>query len=631
MDYKEKYFKYKLKYNNLKLQLQSVNKLNNQYAGNLSLTIDTLINGKAPTRKLEKEFQDYLKEQESKYNTILSKFNDNGDYKEDQEDTGFATLFCDYYKWSMSPIFILVTKHLNTNSKKAIVTLGVDFRDKEVKELLISNEELRKKIIENLHIFSRRTFNKALFMDLIEKKLLQSRNDLLSPPVAELALTESDVNYIVLDSSGNPRTLAQPNICLEKYIPGVTPNYDINDVVISCYIHEEQFYVEATGPWPHVTWLETSMMQNVYQTITAFKRTVEYREWLYNALFRCFRSIHEIIKINLDKPTERDTYLNGALFTGRRTGGFMFILLQNLMVKQCYKYIQPGKPYLGCIGTSSTDAWWLLKRWGVCTGTDELNPVGTHAHELSMGLSALFPQLDQTLPLTQILGHYLYWKYCSVRQGVSLKIPMLPDTLGTPAFLLAATVIKFPDSTKSFLETCIGSARQDSGTLAGFVEIMDAFNCKVPIMASEISTNKDIHSALVLQSSLDNRFPYATFGAGGYFGDSPKVWNDIEFYMSVAVKIVRCFILNNSNQITNETHPIKLGDIVMEKIGDIVKEKPGKISIDNTLTEPARVRVIQSAIAIRDKSYKYKDDKIIFFNSKEQNDLFKKFIEDNHF
>jgi nicotinic acid phosphoribosyltransferase len=510
-----------------------------------------------------------------------------------------ATFFNDYYKWTMYPVSSRVYDSLLELDKHAIMSFSVDFRDQHVREQLASDSVLQNLIHNNLEIFARRTFNPKIFEELIAKKYAQSLDDSLVPPVSQLTMYTDDVEAICLDNEGNPRTIAHPKICLEKYIPGVTPGYNINDVVIACYIHEGQFFVEDTGPWPLVTWLETSMMQNVYQTIMTYMREkagMTYDEWLYNAMLRCFKSIQYVIQANLAKPEDRPGFFNGALFAGRRSGSMEFLVIQNWMVKELYKHIQEGKPYLGCIGTSSVDAWWLLKEWGICVGPNEVNPIGTHAHEESMGTAgitqAFFPQLDSVLPLSQVLGHYLYYKYSSIRQDKSMKLPMLSDTSGTKGFLAAGNAIIMP-SGKTFLEECIGSARQDSGTLEGFIEFLDEYNLKVPVMASEISTREDILNALLIRSKVDRRSPYIRFGAGGFHGDNPKVFGDNEFYTAMAAKIVRCFIINaETKQIESVTYPVKLGDPV--------PGKPGKVSIDGTLGTKERDAIIQKANLINE-------------------------------
>jgi hypothetical protein len=112
-------------------------------------------------------------------------------------------------------------------------------------------------------------------------------------------------------------------------------------------------------------------------------------------------------------------------------------------------------------------------------------------------------------------------------------------------------------------------------------------------MASEISTREDILKALLIRSRVDGRYPYTLFGAGGYFGDSPKVCGDNEFYMSMAVKIVRCFIINTeTNKIESITYPVKLGDPV--------PGKPGKVSIDGTLGSEEREAIIQKVTSINE-------------------------------
>ena len=564
---------------------------------------------KAPRDQYETDFQAFVSSNEEILIKIMSKCGPDGTLLPGSDGIdNTATFFNDYYKWTMFGVSSRIYDSLLERGKHAIMAFSVDFRDQAVRERLASDPVLRERIHSNLEKFARRTFNPKIFEELIAKKYAQSLDDSLVPPVSQLSMYTDDIEAICLDNEGNPRTIAHPRICQEKYIPGVTPgltpgltpDYDPNDVVISCYIHEGQFFVEATGPWPLVTWLETNIMQNVYQTIMTYMREqvgMGYDEWLYNAMLRCYKSIQYAIQANLAKPEDRPGFLNGALFAGRRSGSMEFLLIQNWMVKMLYKYVQEGKPYLGCVGTSSVDSWYLLKEWGICVGPNELNPVGTHAHELSMGLSAitqaLFPELDSVLPLSQVLGHLLYYRYCNVRQGKSNKAPGLTDTLGSQAFFASVNVIFMPETGKTFLEECIGSFRQDSGTLEGFIEILDLYNSNLPVMASEISTREDILKALLIRSRVDGRFTYTLYGAGGFHGDNPKVCGDDEFYMAMAVKIVRCFIIDSeTNTIESITYPVKLGDTV--------PGKPGKVSIDGTLETEERDAIIQNANRIKD-------------------------------
>merc|ERR1719502_1264414 len=102
---------------------------------------------------------------------------------------------------------------------------------------------------------------------------------------------------------------------------------------------------------------------------------------------------------------------------------------------------------------------------------------GTHAHELSMVLGALLGDIDDQagMPLSQIVGHALYF-YKSRPQGdvrdAARKplMPMLPDTLGTKAFMAAAAKLKVPAGPMKddAILNIFGAARQDSGGLDGF-------------------------------------------------------------------------------------------------------------------------------------------------------------------
>jgi hypothetical protein len=499
-----------------------------------------------------------------------------------------ATAFCDYYKWSMLPVFLKMDEYFRINRGTPFyVTFGVDLRTPGIQDELIKNEELASLIRTNLEKFAQRKFNLNLFEELIKKK---TRAPPEGTPQGVLQLKLEDITKIVLN-----RTLANPNICNHKYVPMESLageyQYDLEDVVISFYkslslkSNKEEYFIEATGPWPLVTWLETSMMQNVYQTITNYKREKSYEEWLDNALFRCFRTIKYIQKRNVE--TNRN--FRGALFTGRRTGSLEFLLLQNFMIKQQYPE---------CLGTSSVDAWYILKDRGICVGVNELNPVGTHAHELSMVMSTLFPELDQNnLPVTQLLGHYLYHFIANKNvSSVPQPIPMLPDTLGTPAFMIVKSILD---------ANYIVSARQDSGSLEGFVKVMNIFGFNGGIMASEIDSFDTFNEALINPR-------YTNFGAGGFFGDSPKTYPEHSsyFYLSMAVKPVRVFIKINKtlpnimDVMEYETkldnfivrYPVKLGD---DKYNDSNDQKPGKISIDGTLDVNTFDKVATRATSIK--------------------------------
>lgn len=98
-------------------------------------------------------------------------------------------------------------------------------------------------------------------------------------------------------------------------------------------------------------------------------------------------------------------------------------------------------------------------------------PAGTHAHELSMVISSLYPKLDVELPgTTQIIGHYMYYKTWvkpkKENEERKIALPVLPDTIGTNVFLNAASHIIIAGEDKTFMKIMEGGNtmfRQDSG------------------------------------------------------------------------------------------------------------------------------------------------------------------------
>ena len=478
-----------------------------------------------------------------------------------------ATTFNDFYKWSMLPVIRHVETCGEYEDKSIHVTFSVNIRTPEERKSLVSHTEdgarLRHNILEALNKLKDRKFDRNLFKDVIELK--------------KINIDDETVDLICGSEYEESRSLID-HVTDKKYEPR---EWDTNDVVVSFFeasdtklVGEFRMYIEASGPWHRVTWLETTLMQCVYEVILRDKLEKDkktYAEWLLEALGRCSRSVCAVKKLETDHP---ENILKGALFTGRRTGGLPFLLLQNLFLADNYP---------NCIGTSSVDAWYTIKTMvdnlsknkGDESGEENpsrriLIPVGTHAHELSMVFSSLFSIADESLryPLSQIMSHYLYYLTSSTVvdaiTGLPLCVPMLPDTLGTKAFMITASMIRLPNGIP-FMEI-INNARQDSGELEDFSRTMDDFGFDGAIMASEIEKISDLEKAGSILRKLKNNempmrkngnlFAYSTFGAGGFFGDSVKAWNSKKSNISMAVKAVRVFVDGEET----EFKPTKIGD-----------------------------------------------------------------------
>merc|ERR1719217_398238 len=87
-------------------------------------------------------------------------------------------------------------------------------------------------------------------------------------------------------------------------------------------------------------------------------------------------------------------------------------------------------------------------------------------------------------------------------------MPMLPDTLGSRAFMKTASKLTVPSGPHKGdgILSVIAAARQDSGGLDSFKNLMDEFKYTGALMASEIETADDLYTA------RDNG--YTMFGAG---------------------------------------------------------------------------------------------------------------------
>jgi hypothetical protein len=151
---------------------------------------------------------------------------------------------------------------------------------------------------------------------------------------------------------------------------------------------------------------------------------------------------------------------------------------------------------------------------------------------------------------------------------------MLPDTLGTRAFMKAANYITIPkaDGGRQRFLDIVGTARQDSGELRNFIRNMKEFGYTSDgtptgaikaMMASEIDFTHKLLEAAQLN--------YASFGAGGFFGDSEKVWgNPKASSNSMAVKAVRVKYVADAG-----LDYAAIG--YMRKVGDVVVGFPTKV------------------------------------------------------
>ncbi len=560
-----------------------------------------------------------------------------------------ATTYNDYYKFTMAPVIGAVEDH----RPNVHVTFAVDLRDAGIAKDMLEDKKGDKdkigyhaKLGSNLTKLALRKFNHDILDELdtlpafkgintsywktnrgkIFGESTETCNTLLGRnlyTVLEIKTAIKDSGFIErtdgkkykidLETDFHKGVGGEPTVVLNKKFH---PTPGCNIVVLSMYVSSDakktkeymdnkqqmpdplpqKLNIEATGKWRNVSWLETSMMQTVYETAHTEDlsiREISYGQWLTEALFRTYLGMKY-----LEETCGVET-IKVALFSGRRTGGFLYNLLQ------VYLWSTFSTPFHSLtnksgrnLGTSSVDAWYQLNslktKGELKADTVIVNPAGTHAHELSMVLSSIYAaDLDNNkhnLVLTQVLGHYLYYKL--THQTSQAPMPMLPDTLGTESFLRAANVINVPkndNSAKVPFLSIIGSARQDSGELKDFIALMDKYNYTGGKMASEIDDISDFNEAQSLG--------YGLAGVGGALGDSEKAWNTTggrTFTASMAVKAVRVFF---NGELHVNSYPVKTGD------GGAVK-----VTADTTLNVEQYNSYVNNANGVREAN-KYSDIK----------------------
>ena len=495
-----------------------------------------------------------------------------------------GTTYNDFYKLTMAPVIAWAESVM---SGPVNVCFGTDIRENSLAQKLLENHNgICDDVIKALNGLAGRRFNLDIVKQAVAGKSIQrfweqnserifgppeSPNTLIRPHRPERA-NPSDFHgdTLIYNRPLTPADVADGGVAITVYV-GSNANPTQPPMKV---------YIEATGPWGKSTFLETTMMQDVYKVALQhqlMEQQNRYGWWLYEAMFRCHLSMRHT---QIECPN-----ISGALFSGRRTGDHALTLLQVLYLSR----FQTGEGGVGkCIGTSSIDAWYtLVHQLGF---RNIVPPAGTHAHELSMVFASLFPQLDKLqagLPFSQALSHAMY--YTLVHQGYSVPMPMLTDTLGSQACMLALAsswLRKMENGAQTeesirVLST-MTSARQDSGELDAFKALMDLYksspeglmNPKLGMMASEIDDCDTMIQAHLLG--------YLLYGSGGYFGDSEKAWRTTinRFSASMAVKAVRVFVGS-----VEQPSPFKLGD----------SENPLKITADTSMAQEDYSKLISDA------------------------------------
>ena len=476
-----------------------------------------------------------------------------------------ASWFSDFYKLSMAPTIHALQK---LRGDRAVVRFALDIRDKKLRDMFAANTDgITDALIQGLNALQDRTFHHEVILDIVKER------------PCEAFFHTPEGRALFLNPDGSPRTLISTTVphgvpfypkTVICSVPIMNPTVLApGQVVISVFMAndaktgEHRLHIEATGEASLASFLETTMMQVVYQTALNHhlaNRGCSFGQWLYEALFRFYLS-----------ATFAGTQcpgMTGFLFAGRRTGHFLLLLLQAFLAKKI-----PGAKIAG---TSSFDAvHFLTKNLGF---TDIIGSVGTHAHEIQMLAQSLYACLDkhplnpEGLEMSACLSTYLYYR--TAHQGISgpdgkpLPMPMLPDTLGTRAFCKAAACFMVHPMKNGVLDTStwvsllslINSARQDSGDLSEFAQTVRQYGFEGGLMASEVDEAKKLTEA--------RDAGYTTFGAGGFMGDSEKGWGvtgDPPFSASMAVKPVAVCLVTTSPCGTAKVFekcpsPCKLGD-----------------------------------------------------------------------
>jgi nicotinic acid phosphoribosyltransferase len=548
-----------------------------------------------------KSFMDYARDENIAKIIKLFEYPKDDDFSTVMDSKGLINAFFanDLYKLSMGPVVNQVSK----NQGGCIVQFRIDLRTEST-----FNESLKRDYVLNnkssfiddltkqLNTFTGRTFHSGMLDSLTTGPGPNWKaywNSHKAYPIRDKSLIEREqgniiANYKKDDNSEITESDFHNGTVILNCIPVPKDPTQPSTVVISVVsgaVDGDKPDIRATGYWPLCSWLETPLMQTTYEVMHRHflkKNNKTYGAWMAEALYRTFSGMEFLSRTR--------KHIKVALFSGRRTGGALFNLLQIYLWNQFDSQFYPPthttpNPCGRNLGTSSFWALETLKNIGLeCS----IQPSGTHAHELSMTLNVLYPDLDITdvgFVGSQILGHLLYKKL----SAGPTPTPMLTDTVGTRNFLVTALALTDKDNDNKPALCSFASARQDSGKLADYAKMMNYFvtlaKCAPPLlMASEIDDrDTDFYKAIAAGYSLA--------GVGGALGDSEKIEaikilgeefnknNDAHFAASEAAKIARVWSGANKSGYT-----LKTGD------GD------GKVTIDDKAEQTVKEELVNRAI-----------------------------------
>jgi len=505
-------------------------------------------NAELPSQEAERLLQftqDHLQELGPVFNRFLL----SGRLRKDVDPLP-ACAYNDLYKWTMLPVM----RAVEAAHEGVYCTVSVNIRDVELRQQLLqsaqSGTSLFKCVEGEVRNMACRVFDRDRFARVVEERNVPG--------------WDGSTFDLVCGPTGSPRQLAQE---VSVQTTGTAPRLPAKDTVLvqlfvahDNRLGEDRVYIEATGPWSLVTWLETPLMQAVYEALLRDKMRRKYlqqddaavdedadagwyAEWLAEAMIRCVKSTDATIKAKL----------RTVLMSGRRTGGVLLIMLQEHY--HCYQLKDEADSSLN-LGTSNVLAHYWLCDAGVPL---KVGPSGTHAHELQMVIGALLADLDDAVgcPLSSVVSHALYF-YLSLPRGNTKEparkplMPFLPDTLGTEAFMKTAAELVVPHGIQKNepLLDAFGTARHDSGDMATFKKVCQTFGFKGGFMASEIGSAEDLQQA----SNLN----FVAMGAGGFFGDSETSWDSGSKSISMAAKMLRVYA--GPELARTSSHPMKTGD-----------------------------------------------------------------------
>jgi hypothetical protein len=197
-----------------------------------------------------------------------------------------ATTHNDFYKFTMAPVIEFSERAVG---KTVMPTFGIDIRDATLAKMLLNNTDgIADNVVRAMHGLSDRVFEPEIINASTAGKPVsgfwgKNMERICGSPAnprtlisAKRPVGANPAEYygdtVILNRQAHPGDVPDGGVAVAVYVD-TTSKGAIGGSADGTAEPTHKLYVEATGPWGRVSFLETTMMQAVYQVALQHRLT----------------------------------------------------------------------------------------------------------------------------------------------------------------------------------------------------------------------------------------------------------------------------------------------------------------------------------------------------------------------